>query len=70
MKGLRFAVTSVEILIGFCAAQGALGQWNSPNPVISFEKKGNAIEVRQKAGLLRIEVDAPEVLHVTYGPLD
>jgi hypothetical protein len=26
--------------------------------------------VRQKAGLLRIEVDAPEVLHVTYGPLD
>jgi alpha-D-xyloside xylohydrolase len=70
MKGLRFAVTCVGVLIGLCAAQGALGQWNSPNPVISFEKKGNAIEVRQKAGLLRIEVDAPEVLHVTYGPLD
>ena len=45
-------------------------QWNPPNPVVSFEKKGQALEVRQKAGMLRIEVDAPDVLHVTYASFD
>ena len=70
MKGLRWAVICVGILIGLCAVQGARAQWNPPNPVVSFEKKGNALEVRQKGGLLRIEVDAPDVLHVTYAPLN
>ena len=70
MKGLRWAVICVGILIGLYAVQGARAQWNPPNPVVSFEKKGNALEVRQKDGLLRIEVDAPDVLHVTYAPLN
>ena len=29
-----------------------------------------ALEIHQKNGVLRIEVDAPDVLHVTYSPLD
>jgi alpha-D-xyloside xylohydrolase len=49
-------------------ATQALAQWNPPNPVVSFEKKDLALEVQQKDGLLRIEVDAPDVLHVTYAP--
>ena len=50
-----------------CVERGA--QWNPANPVVSFEKKGQALEVRQKDGLLRMEVDAPDVLHVTYAPV-
>ena len=45
-------------------------QWNPPNPVVSFEKQSNGIEIHEKAGLLRLEVDAPDVLHVTYSPLE
>ncbi|MGA2218106.1 MAG: TIM-barrel domain-containing protein [Terracidiphilus sp.] len=47
---------------------GALGQWNTPNPVMSFEKTAKGLEVRQKDGVLRLEVDAEDVLHVTYAP--
>jgi len=45
-------------------------QWNPPNPVVTFEKKANALEIRQQAGLLRLEVNAPDVLHVTYSSLE
>ena len=48
----------------------AFSQWNPPNPVVSFEKQPNGVEIRQKAGVLRLEVDAPDVLHVTYSRLD
>src|SRR5215469_2269221 len=53
----------------FLAPFAAFAQWNPPNPVVSFEKRTNGVEIRQKAGVLRLEVDAPEVLHVTYSPL-
>ena len=48
---------------------GAQAQWNPPNPVVSFEKLPDGLEVRQKAGVLRLEVDAADLLHVTYSPL-
>src|ERR1700689_1643905 len=70
MKGIRRVGVCVGVLIGMLGVQGARAQWNPPNPVVRFEKKGNALEVQQKAGVLRIEVDAPDVLHVTYGPID
>jgi len=70
MKGFRVAGICLGALLGFFLARGAVAQWNAPNPVVSFEKKGNALEVLQKVGVLRIEVDAPDVLHVTYAPLD
>lgn len=48
----------------------AVAQWNPPNPVVSFDKKSDGLEIRQKNGMLKLEVDAPDVLHVTYSPLD
>jgi alpha-D-xyloside xylohydrolase len=51
------------------ACQGALAQWNTPNPVLSYEKRADGVEVRQKDGVLRIEVNAADLLHVTYAPL-
>jgi len=57
-------------LLQFVQVGSAYAQWNPPNPVTSFEKKSNALEVRQKDGLLRLEVDAPDMLHVTYSSLE
>ena len=57
-------------LFVFVGQKNAFAQWNPPNPVVSFEKEAKGLEIRQKSGLLRIEVDAPDVLHVTYSPLE
>ncbi|HVZ83549.1 MAG TPA: glycoside hydrolase family 31 protein [Terracidiphilus sp.] len=59
-------VRLAALCLALCAVPAAFAQWNPPNPVLSYEQQPNAIEVRQKAGLLRIEVDAPDVLHITY----
>ncbi len=60
--------------LAVCAVVGApvaaVAQWNPPNSVVSFEKQANGIEIHQKEGVLKFEVDAPDVLHVTYSPLD
>jgi len=59
--------------LAVCAVAGApiaaVAQWNPPNSVVSFEKKANGIEIHQKDGVLKFEVNAPDVLHVTYSPL-
>jgi alpha-D-xyloside xylohydrolase len=47
----------------------AMGQWNTPNPVVSFTKTAKGLEVQQKDGVLRLEVDADDLVHVTYAPL-
>ncbi|HEX4283801.1 MAG TPA: glycoside hydrolase family 31 protein [Terracidiphilus sp.] len=70
MNGSRVAVWCVGLVAGLCLGSNAGAQWNPLNPVQTFEKKGQALEVLQKDGLLRIEVDGPEVLHVTYAPSD
>jgi hypothetical protein len=54
---------------GWRGCAGAMGQWNTPNPVVSFEKTADGLEVRQKDGVLRLEVKAEDVMHVTYAPL-
>src|ERR1035437_4287566 len=61
----RLVGICVGLWMGVCAAQA---QWNTPNPVVSFEKQANGLEVRQKDGVLRREVKSAEVLHVTYAP--
>src|SRR5579859_5218443 len=61
------------LLVGFgviWAQSVALCQWTPPNPVVSFDKTSNGAQIRQKAGVLLLEVDAPDVLHVTYSPLE
>jgi alpha-D-xyloside xylohydrolase len=70
MKHTRCALIFVVLLCAFSAMPCAFAQWNPPNPITSFEKTDNALEVKQKEGLLRVEVDLPEVLHITYSPLD
>jgi alpha-D-xyloside xylohydrolase len=67
MKRLSGAGIGLAVWMGAWAA-GAPAQWNPPNPVVSFEKQANGLEVRQKDGVLRIEVDEADVLHVTYAP--
>ena len=67
----RFRLMGICLLVwmGIWAAPGALAQWNTPNPVVSFQKRADGLEVRQKDGVLRLEVKSAEVLHVTYSPL-
>ena len=70
---MRIFKQSGAFLLLFLVALGQLGahaQWNPTNPVISSEKKTNGVEIHQKGGMLRIEVDAPEVLHVTCSPIE
>jgi alpha-D-xyloside xylohydrolase len=70
MRDPVFASICVALLVALSAAQRAEAQWNPPNPVTSFAKTDKGLEVRQKEGVLRIEVDLPEILHVTYSPID
>ena len=69
MRRLRLAGILVLGMAGL-QAPGAMAQWNTPNPVVSFEKRADGLEVRQKDGVLRLEVKAGDVLHVTYSPLE
>ncbi|MGA2167238.1 MAG: TIM-barrel domain-containing protein [Terracidiphilus sp.] len=67
----RFAFWGIWLGLGVAGlgGPGALGQWNAPNPVASFEKRADGLEVLQKLGVLRLEVKAEDVLHVRYSPL-
>ena len=67
----RFAFWGIWLGLGVAGlgGPGALGQWNAPNPVASFEKLADGLEVLQKLGVLRLEVKAEDVLHVRYSPL-
>ncbi len=59
---------ALVLLLAFAAsaAPRARAQWSALNPVVSYEQQPNALNVRLKAGLLRIEIDTPSLLHVTY----
>jgi alpha-D-xyloside xylohydrolase len=69
MKGLGIRWAIVGLAAAGVLTVAAKAQWNPPNPVVSFEKQANGLEVRQKDGVLRLEVDADDLLHVTYAPL-
>ena len=68
----RIGLFWVLVWLGLAAAgvPKAMGQWNTPNPVVSFEKKADGLEVRQKDGVLRLDVKAEDLIHVTYSRLD
>jgi alpha-D-xyloside xylohydrolase len=70
MSDRRWAGAFLLACVAALAPFGAVAQWNPPNPVVSFDKQSNGLEIRQKNGVLKLEVDAPNVLHVTYSPLD
>ncbi|HWA94722.1 MAG TPA: glycoside hydrolase family 31 protein [Terracidiphilus sp.] len=46
----------------------ARAQWNPPNPVESFTRLSRGVEIHQSLGDLRLEVDAADLIHVTYSP--
>jgi alpha-D-xyloside xylohydrolase len=68
----RFRLIAVGLLAGagLMSASAALAQWNTPNPVVSFDKRPDGVEIRQQGGVLRLVVNSAEILHVTYSPLD
>jgi alpha-D-xyloside xylohydrolase len=64
MRRIRIGVSFVCIGL----AHAAFAQWTPPNPVVSFEKSPTGLTVQQKDGVLRLDVTAVDVLHVTYAP--
>ena len=70
MSDRRWAAAFLVVCAAVWAPCAAIAQWNPPNPVVSFDKQANGLEIHQKDGVLRFEVDAPDVLHVTYSPSD
>jgi len=66
----RVAVSSLISLVLILGQKHAIAQWNPPNPVVGIKKESNGMQIRQKTGILRIEVDAPDFFHVTYSPLE
>ena len=64
---VRFAPLALTAIL-LCAARSGRAQWNAPNPVTSFTQITDGLEVHQTAGVLRIQVTSPSILHVTYGP--
>jgi alpha-D-xyloside xylohydrolase len=67
----RLALLWLALLcLALSSIPAALAQWNPPNSVLSFEKEPTALEVRQKDGRLRLEVDTSDLIHVTFSPLD
>ena len=49
-------------------AREARAQWNPPNPVTGFTETKDGLELHQSAGILRLQVVSPAILHITYGP--
>jgi len=62
----RFFAPILLLALAACATLRMGAQWNRPNPVVSYEQQPNAVDVRLKAGLLRIEIETPSLLHVSY----
>ncbi len=62
---LRTFVVFAAIFASACIGNT---QWNPPNPVKSFSQIVDGLEVHQQAGVLKIEVTSPGILHITYGP--
>ena len=63
----RIGLVALSAILLSAACTGN-AQWNPPNPVTSFTQITDGLEVHQAAGVLRIQVTAPAILHVTYGP--
>ncbi len=70
MSDRRWAGAFLVVCAAVWAPLLAKAQWNPPNPVVSFDKQSDGVAIHQKSGVLKLEVDAPDVLHVTYSPLD
>jgi len=68
VKRLYAVYLSLFAALVALASPLAFGQWNSPNPVVGFEKRADGVEIRQQGGVLRLTVLSAEIVHVTYRP--
>jgi alpha-D-xyloside xylohydrolase len=68
MRCLRLLAVSAGLAWAALSVPAARAQWNTPNPVLSFEKTAHGLDIHQKDGLLRLNVEADDMLHVTYAP--
>ena len=50
MNRFRLMAVLVVVLTGFWMTPGAAGQWNTPNPVVSFEKTADGVEITRRTG--------------------
>lgn len=66
MRVLRPAASVLGLAAAIVALPSASAQWNPLNPVTGFAREARGIVVHQKSGTLRLQVEAPGVLHVTY----
>ena len=67
---IRQLSTRVSLLLFVAAlfAASAHAQWTAPNPVTSFEKQPDGVVFHLKSGTLRLQVDAPKIVHLVYSP--
>jgi len=68
MSRVRFAFACLSLCVTALVTPAAFSQWNPPNPVVSYQKQAGGLLVQQKDGVLKLEVNAVDVLHVTYSP--
>ena len=66
IKNLRFAVLVVALALLLPLAAGA--QWAPLNPVTGVERQADGVLLSMQAGVLRVEVCAGAIIHVTYAP--
>ncbi|HET7105125.1 MAG TPA: glycoside hydrolase family 31 protein [Terracidiphilus sp.] len=66
MRVLRPAASVLGLAAAIVALPSASAQWNPLNPVTGVAREARGIVVHQKSGTLRLQVEAPGVLHVTY----
>lgn len=43
-------------------------QWTPANPVLDFAKQADGLQITQQAGILRLQVCSPGIIHLTYRP--
>ena len=67
-RDFRRVVRCLSLFALFSSVYAVNAQWNPPNPVTGFSQISDGLEVHQAAGVLRIQVTAPAILHITYGP--
>ena len=71
MKVHRLAGMCLGLWAAVWAAPAALAQWNPPNPVVSFQKQANGLDVQQKNGAApdsgRVAGDAARDLRAARG---
>jgi alpha-D-xyloside xylohydrolase len=66
MKNVRFAMVLTAFV--FLLPLATRAQWAPLNPVMSVQKQVDGVLATMRMGVLRVEVCADSIIHVTYAP--